>query len=219
VCEFGGRGAADSRAAIWRNGVGAMLHGFAAADGGPLPLPGRIDSGRAGKTDGADRALQEEDAVHGVAVKYSEPSDKKIPAQKWRLYVFKEDKQQDVFRIHRQSAYLIGKDRRVCDIPMDHPSISKQHSVIQYRQKPTYTEDGLLDKPVVKPYIIDLGSTNGTFLNGTQVEALRYYELLEKDVLKFGFSTREYVLLHAASHLAGDDSPETLKVDPRDIPV
>ena len=28
---------------------------------------------------------------------------------------------------------------------------------------------------------------------------LRYYELKEKDVLKFGFSTREYVLLHERS--------------------
>jgi len=165
--------------------------------------------------------LAEEDAVHGVATKYTEPVDKKIPSQKWRLYVFKDTKQQDIFRIHRQSAYLIGKDRRVCDIPMHHPSISKQHAVLQYRQKPVHTEDGLLDKVVVKPYIIDLGSTNGTFLNGKQVEVLRYYELLEKDVLKFGFSSREYVLLHATSHTSGDESPEASKneTDALNIPV
>lgn len=51
----------------------------------------------------------------------------------------------------------------------------------------------------VKPYIIDLGSGNGTFLNNKRIEPQRYYELKEKDVLKFGFSSREYVLLHESS--------------------
>jgi len=31
------------------------------------------------------------------------------------------------------------------------------------------------------------------------VESQRYVELLEKDVVKFGFSSRDYVLLHASS--------------------
>lgn len=35
----------------------------------------------------------------------------------------------------------------------------------------------------VKPYIIDLGSGNGTFLNNKRIEPQRYYELKEKDVL------------------------------------
>lgn len=51
----------------------------------------------------------------------------------------------------------------------------------------------------VRPYIIDLGSGNGTFLNNQRIEPQRYYELKEKDVLKFGFSSREYVLLHESS--------------------
>jgi smad nuclear-interacting protein 1 len=46
---------------------------------------------------------------------------------------------------------------------------------------------------------MDLESTNGTFLNGEKIEAGRFYELLEKDVFKFGFSEREYVLLNEAS--------------------
>jgi smad nuclear-interacting protein 1 len=54
-----------------------------------------------------------------------------------------------------------------------------------------------------KPYIIDLGSTNGTHLNGKTVEPQRYYELLEKDVVRFGNSSREYVLLHEASASSG----------------
>ena len=37
----------------------------------------------------------------------------------------------DLLHIQRQSAYLIGRDRAVVDIPVEHPSCSKQHAVIQ----------------------------------------------------------------------------------------
>lgn len=60
----------------------------------------------------------------------------------------------------------------------------------------------------VRPYIIDLGSGNGTFLNNKRIEPQRYYELKEKDVLKFGFSSREYVLLHESSDTSEVDRKE-----------
>jgi pSer/pThr/pTyr-binding forkhead associated (FHA) protein len=41
----------------------------------------------------------------------------------------------------------------------------------------------------------DLGSTNGTFLNGDRLEAQKYVELLHQDALRFGSSSREYVLI------------------------
>jgi smad nuclear-interacting protein 1 len=46
----------------------------------------------------------------------------------FRLYIHL-----DVLHISRQSCYLMGRDRAVADIPIDHPSISKQHAVIQFR--------------------------------------------------------------------------------------
>ncbi len=51
----------------------------------------------------------------------------------------------------------------------------------------------------VLPYIIDLGSSNGTYLNNQRIDSKRYYELQEKDMLKFGYSSREYVILHENS--------------------
>ena len=44
-------------------------------------------------------------------------------------------------------------------------------------------------------YVLVDHSTNGTFLNDEQVEPSRYVELLHKDVLRFGFSDRLYVLV------------------------
>ena len=55
------------------------------------------------------------------------------------------------------------------------------------------------------PYIIDLGSSNGTYLNNKRIDPQRYYELREKDMLKFGYSSREYVLLHEQSQDDDDD--------------
>jgi smad nuclear-interacting protein 1 len=55
----------------------------------------------------------------------------------------------------------------------------------------------------VKPYVIDLKSSNGTYLNNQKIDPQRYVELREKDVVKFGYSSREYVLLH--EHSAGQD--------------
>ena len=50
-------------------------------------------------------------------------------------------------------------------------------------------------KTKCKPYLMDLGSTNGTILNGVKIDDARYYEMREQDVIKLGESTREYVLL------------------------
>ena len=58
---------------------------------------------------------------------------------------------------------------------------------------------------IVKPYLMDLGSTHKTYLNGTALEEARYYELKEKDCLTFAGSTREYILLHDSSNGGGKD--------------
>jgi len=143
---------------------------------------------------------QEAMTVNGVVVKYDEPAESRTPMIKWLLYPFKGEQSLDPIPIHRSSFYLFGRERAICDIPIDHPSCSKQHSVLQFRE---VVKSG---KRKVLPYIIDLESTNGTFVNGTRVTPAQYYELREKDVLKFGFSTREYVLLHEGSGITQESS-------------
>ncbi len=129
----------------------------------------------------------------GVVLKFQEPLEARTPNTQWRMYVFKDDKQIDTLHIAKQSAYLIGRNEDVADILVSHPSLSSQHAVLQYRALPN-KDTGKLS---CQPYLLDLESTNGSFINGVRIDPARYYQLKKGDVLKFGASTREYVLLSA----------------------
>ncbi|CAL1531638.1 unnamed protein product [Lymnaea stagnalis] len=157
------------------------------------------------------KLTEDTNTFRGVVIKYNEPPEAMKPKRRWRLYPFKGEEALPVLHIHRQSAYLLGRDRKIADIPVDHPSCSKQQAVLQFRAMPYTRPDGTPGRRV-RPYIIDLESSNGTYLNNEKIEPRRYYELREKDVIKFGFSTREYVVLHDSVDLsevtAGDDMEE-----------
>lgn len=142
------------------------------------------------------KLAEDTNVYKGVVIKYNEPGEARKPGKLWRLYPFKADNPLKIIHLHRQSAYMIGRDRKIAEIPVDHPSCSKQHAVFQFRVVPYTKKNGDRGRQV-KPYIIDLDSANGTFLNEERIQSRRYVELFEKDVLKFGFSQRKYVLLHA----------------------
>jgi smad nuclear-interacting protein 1 len=110
-----------------------------------------------------------------------------------RFYVYKGEDLLETLHINRQSAYLCGRNTDIADIPLLHPSCSSQHAVVQFRATP----DSSTGKINTRPYIMDLESANGTLLNDIPIDAARYYQLKKGDVLRFGASTREYVLLTA----------------------
>jgi smad nuclear-interacting protein 1 len=129
----------------------------------------------------------------GVVLKFCEPPEARAPNTLWRFYVFKGDEELETLHVSRQSAYLFGRNEEIADISLQHPSCSSQHAVLQYRALPN-KETGKLK---CLPYLMDLESTNGCFINGVRIDAARYYQLKKGDVVKFGGSTREYVLLTA----------------------
>ena len=100
-----------------------------------------------------------------VVIKYNEPLQARKPKCRWRLYPFKEEELLPVLHLHQQSVFLFGYDRTIADIPIDHPSCSKQHAIFQFRMVGYKRLDGTKSHHV-KPFILDLNSANGSFVNG-----------------------------------------------------
>ena len=131
-----------------------------------------------------------------IVLKYHEPPEARKPAPKdaWRIYVFKGADIMETVELGQRSCWLFGRESAVADFPIEHPSCSKQHAVIQFRYVEKKNEYG--DRSgKVRPYIIDLESANGTDVNGEKMPSGRYLELRDKDVIKFGQSSREYVIM------------------------
>lgn len=131
-----------------------------------------------------------------IVLKYHEPPEARKPPAKdqWKLFVFKGADIVETIDLSTRSCWLIGREVAVVDMPAEHPSISKQHAVIQFRFVDKRNEYGeKIGK--VKPYIIDLDSANGTKLNKEEIPDSRYLELRDKDLIQFGHSSREYVLM------------------------
>ena len=79
--------------------------------------------------------------------------------------------------------YVFGR-LPLCDVVLEHPSISRYHAVVQYR--PDGDQKGF--------YLYDLGSTHGTLVNKAQIRARTFYRLKVGYVVKFGGSSRLFVL-------------------------
>ena len=119
---------------------------------------------------------------------YKEPSEARVPEHRWRLSVSKDGENLPTYRIYRQSKYIFGRDKDQCDIRLHHPTCSNIHAVLQYRLR----DDS--QRRHVYPYLIDLGSSHGTYLNRRHIEANKYYKLQEGDIIQFGESSKEFIL-------------------------
>ncbi|KAI4149794.1 MAG: hypothetical protein LQ340_004436 [Diploschistes diacapsis] len=133
-----------------------------------------------------------------IILKYNEPPEARKPSatHPWRMYEFKGASPDPLSttELHARSCWLFGRERAVVDFPTEHPSCSKQHAVLQFRYVEKKSEFG--DRMGgVRPYVIDLESANGTRVNGERIPDRRFWEVKSGDVLGFGESTREYVVM------------------------
>lgn len=119
--------------------------------------------------------------------RYKPPVNSITPDKNWRLFTFKEKEKKDIYKIDTKAYYLIGKEENANDIVINHPSCSRLHAAIQYLKDEKDSK--------IKMNIMDLNSTNATFLNKKKLEPRRYYELKEYDVINFGNSTRDYIVM------------------------
>ncbi|KAL9007342.1 MAG: hypothetical protein Q9173_007358, partial [Seirophora scorigena] len=128
-----------------------------------------------------------------ITLKYHEPPESRLPSTPHLLYVFKSSALLSTLQLHERSCWLFGREKQVVDAVIEHPSCSKQHAVLQFRH--VVNKQGGKKGGEVRLYVIDLESANGTWVNGEKVAPARYVEVRHKDVLRWGESAREYVLL------------------------
>lgn len=189
----------DRRSPVRRGGpLPSQADSFAVTTGEEPEKPKeKPNFGNSGALAAASNSVAQADGT-SIVLKYHEPSEaRKPPARdQWKLFVFKGSDIVDTIDLSLRSCWLVGREMTVVDLPAEHPSISKQHAVIQFRYTEKRNEYG--DKiGRVKPYLIDLESANGTILNDNKVPDSRYLELRDKDMIQFGHSTREYVVMLA----------------------
>lgn len=121
---------------------------------------------------------------------YTEPPWAEVPGVPYTFELLKNGAILDTVPLSQQSYFVVGR-LPVCDISLEHPSISRYHAVVQYRGKAGDT--GVVGEELGF-YIYDLGSTHGTFVNKNKIPPKTYIRLHVGHVLKFGGSTRLFIL-------------------------
>jgi pSer/pThr/pTyr-binding forkhead associated (FHA) protein len=119
--------------------------------------------------------------------RYDEPSWSAAPVEKFQLEVLKDGSIVATVDLDQKAYYTLGRQPDIVDIVMDHPSISRMHAVLNFR------DDGAL-------MLRDLGSAQGTQLNKQLCDKNTYYRVYVGDMIKFGASTRKYIVLGPESH-------------------
>jgi len=101
---------------------------------------------------------------------------------KCALEVFKIKKKiGTVTRVGRQKATVFGRHKSYADVILQHPSISRQHAVILHGKSGNM-------------YLMDLGSSHGTYVNDRRLDGEQREPLRDGDSIKFGASSRRYTV-------------------------
>uniref|UniRef100_A0AAR2LGF2 FHA domain-containing protein n=1 Tax=Pygocentrus nattereri TaxID=42514 RepID=A0AAR2LGF2_PYGNA len=121
---------------------------------------------------------------------YTEPPWAGVASIPYSFELLKNGAILDTVPLSQQSYFVVGR-LPVCDVSLEHPSISRYHAVVQYRG--LAGEDGVVGEEAGF-YVYDLGSTHGTFVNKNKIPPKTYMRLRVGHVLKFGGSTRLFIL-------------------------
>ncbi|XP_059622448.1 nuclear inhibitor of protein phosphatase 1 [Phlebotomus argentipes] len=104
------------------------------------------------------------------------------PPTGFHLDVLKEDKLIQKLMIDEKKCYLFGRNSQLNDFCIDHQSCSRVHAAYVYH------------KHLHISYLVDLGSTHGTFIGNVRLEAHKPTQLHMNSQFHFGASTRSYIL-------------------------
>ncbi|XP_075168862.1 nuclear inhibitor of protein phosphatase 1 [Haematobia irritans] len=113
---------------------------------------------------------------------YEIPSWAGKPPTGFHLDVLKEDKLVQKLMVDEKKFYLFGRNSQLNDFCIDHASCSRVHAAFVYH------------KHLNIAYLVDLGSTHGTFIGKMRLEAHKPTQLHVNSTFHFGASTRNYIL-------------------------
>jgi hypothetical protein len=118
---------------------------------------------------------------------YLEPEWSSKPNDNYFFECIKSGTQLENFDLTKKPFFTIGR-YYTCDLVLEHPSLSRFHAMIQF-------SNGELDVNYPKGfYIFDNNSTHGTILNKQKIESKKYVYLKIGSCIKFGGSTRLFIL-------------------------
>jgi len=132
------------------------------------------------------QALKSTIADKPHSIPYKEPTWSGHCSEQYNVEIIKNGVVLTHLDVTTKPYFVLGRLSN-CDLVLEHPSISRYHSVLQYRS--------IADEKQEKGwYLYDLGSTHGTFLNKQQLPPRVFCRIQCGHVFKFGVSSRMFIL-------------------------
>ncbi|KAF9115248.1 Kanadaptin [Mortierella sp. AM989] len=123
------------------------------------------------------------DAKHPLAnapvLKYQKPAWSGYPNQQFYFEVIKNGIVAETIIAPEKEFLVVGR-LPMCDLEMEHPSLSRYHAIVQFKSNG-------------ECFIYDLNSSHGTKLNKNKIPPGMHVSLKPGDQLRFGESTRIYL--------------------------
>jgi len=117
-----------------------------------------------------------------MANHYEVPNWAGKPPVGLHLDVLKGEKLIQKLMIDEKKCYLFGRNTQMNDFCIDHASCSRVHSALVYH------------KILNRPFLVDLGSTHGTYIGSLRLEGYKPTQLPIGSNFHFGASTRMYII-------------------------
>ncbi|XP_074663172.1 kanadaptin-like [Tubulanus polymorphus] len=121
-----------------------------------------------------------------TSIPYKEPAWSGLCETEYQFEILKNGTIIDTIKLTDKPFYVFGR-LPSCDVSMEHLSLSRHHAIVQYCVQKT-------DNNEVGWYLYDLDSTHGTWINKNKVHPRTYYRIRVGHVIKFGGSSRLYIL-------------------------
>ena len=129
------------------------------------------------------------------SVNYKEPETSSLPQSPINLEVLKSGMILDNLEF-TTCTILFGRLPN-CDVVLDHPSSSRYHCMFQHMEN--------------NWFIYDLESAHGTFLNKKRISSKSYVQVYNGDMVKFGASSRLYIIHGAKERVLQENKVEKSK--------